>query len=77
MLNFHKLNIDLLAWLDKIFKILLFGVHAVHVKSTLNIVLSIDINLRMFDMYPALHMAYSFDTKPEEVWSIPCWEAYE
>ncbi len=64
------------AWLDKIFKILLFWVHAVLAKGTLNIVLSIDIDLGMFDTYPALHMPYSFDTKPEEVWSIP-WEAYE
>ncbi len=58
------------------FKILLFWVHSVLAKSTLNIVLSNEINLGMFDKYPDLHMAYSFDTKPEDVCSIP-WEAYE
>ncbi len=66
----------MLAWLGKIFKILLFWVHAVLAKSTLNIVPLFDINLGMFDMYLALHMVYSTDTKPEKVVSIS-WEAYK
>ncbi len=57
----------MLAWFGKIFKIPLFRVHVVIAKSTLNIVPLFDINLGMSDMYLALHMVYSADTKPEEV----------
>ncbi len=55
----------MLAWFGKIFKIPLFRVHVVIAKSTLNIVPLFDINLGMSDMYLALHMVYSADTKPK------------
>ena len=70
----------MLAWLGMTFKILLFWVHAVLSKGTWNIVPMFDINnnnnLEMFDMYLALLMVYSTDTKPEEVSSIS-WEAFK